>query len=111
VLASRVWQLYTPASMPNDVAPWIERMARVGYTAKGILYFTIGYLAATAALVGFFVALAALHHDPSQAGGVRQSLGALAQYGRWPFAAVSFGLIAYGVYELLNARYRSINLA
>jgi hypothetical protein len=34
----------------DDVAPWIERLARVGYTAKGILYITIGYLAAEAAL-------------------------------------------------------------
>ena len=35
---------------PNDLATWIERMARVGYTAKGILYITIGYLAARAGL-------------------------------------------------------------
>ena len=34
----------------DDVAPWIERLARVGYTAKGILYITIGYLAAKAGL-------------------------------------------------------------
>jgi hypothetical protein len=28
--------------------------------------------------------------------------------GRWPFLVIAFGLIAYGVYELLNARYRAI---
>jgi hypothetical protein len=30
--------------------------------------------------------------------------------GRWPFAAVALGLIAYGVYELVNARYRRIRV-
>jgi hypothetical protein len=31
--------------------------------------------------------------------------------GRWPFAAVAIGLAAYGVYELVNARYRTIHVA
>nr|MBA3556337.1 DUF1206 domain-containing protein [Gemmatimonadales bacterium] len=35
---------------PTDVAPWIERLARVGYAAKALLYATVGILAAQAAL-------------------------------------------------------------
>jgi hypothetical protein len=35
----------------------------------------------------------------------------LASIGRWPFVVVALGLIAYGVYELVNARYRRIKVA
>src|SRR5215210_6588585 len=38
----------TPVEM-RDVAPWVERLARVGYAAKALLYITIGILAAQAA--------------------------------------------------------------
>ena len=34
----------------RDVAPWIEILARIGYIAKAVLYGTIGFLAARAAL-------------------------------------------------------------
>jgi hypothetical protein len=44
-------------------------------------------------------------------GGIRESLNMLANLGRWPFAVVALGLIAYGVYELVNARYRRITVA
>jgi len=30
--------------------------------------------------------------------------------GQWPFAAIAVGLIAYGGYQLLNARYRRIRV-
>ena len=54
---------------------------------------------------------AAQRHDPTEVGGIRESLNMLANLGRWPFAVVSVGLIAYGVYELVNARYRRITVA
>jgi len=49
--------------------------------------------------------------DASEAGGVAQSLRTIAHTGRWPFVVVALGLIAYGVYELVNARYRNIRVA
>jgi hypothetical protein len=42
---------------------------------------------------------------------VRESLLALAGFGRWALGAVALGLIAYGVYQLVEARYRRIDLA
>ena len=33
----------------RDVAPWVERLARVGYVAKALLYITVGLVAAQAA--------------------------------------------------------------
>ena len=39
-------------TLPSEVAPWIERLARLGYAAKALLYGTIGLLAANAANAG-----------------------------------------------------------
>jgi hypothetical protein len=35
----------------------------------------------------------------------------LAETGRWAFVVVTLGLVAYGVYQLVNARYRNIRIA
>jgi hypothetical protein len=42
---------------------------------------------------------------------VRESLRTLAETGRWAFVVVALGLVAYGVYQLVNARYRNIRIA
>ena len=34
----------------REVAPWVEKAARIGYVAKALLYATVGILAAQAAL-------------------------------------------------------------
>jgi len=79
---------------------WVVGVSRFGIAARGVVF----------CLIGFFLARAAMRHDARQVGGVRESLGALADIGRWPFVVVALGLVAYGVYELVNARYRRINL-
>jgi hypothetical protein len=61
-------------------------------------------------LIGYFLARAAARHDATQAGGIRKSLGMIAGIGRWPFVVVALGLVAYGIYELVNARYRRIRV-
>jgi uncharacterized protein DUF1206 len=76
-------------------------VSRFGIAARGVVF----------CLIGFFLARAAAHHDAAQAGGVRESLGLLAGFGRWPFVVVALGLVAYGVYQLVNARYRRIRVA
>ena len=76
-------------------------VSRFGLAARGIVFCLIGYL----------LARAAAGHNAAEAGGVRRSLGLLADFGRWPFVVVALGLMAYGVYELLNARYRNIQVA
>jgi hypothetical protein len=80
---------------------WIIGVSRFGIGARGVVF----------ALIGFLLARAAARHSAAEAGGVRKSLGVLAELGRWPFVAVALGLIAYGVYELVNARYRDIKVA
>jgi hypothetical protein len=60
--------------------------------------------------IAWLVMRAAREHDSSEAGGVRDALGTLQDFGQWPFAAIAVGLIAYGGYQLLNARYRRIRV-
>jgi hypothetical protein len=79
---------------------WVVGVSRFGLAARGVVFCLIGYL----------LARAAQHHDPAQAGGVRKSLRMIALMGQWPLASIGLGLIAYGVYELLNARYRRIRV-
>jgi hypothetical protein len=79
---------------------WVVGVSRFGIGARGVVF----------CLTGFFLARAALWHDAAQAGGVRRSLGLVAAIGRWPFMVIALGLVAYGVYELVNARYRRIRV-
>jgi Domain of Unknown Function (DUF1206) len=80
---------------------WVIGLSRFGIAARGVVF----------GLVGVLLVRAALHQDPQQAGGIRDSLQMLAEMGRWPLAAAAFGLVAYAVYELLNARYRRFRIA
>jgi hypothetical protein len=61
-------------------------------------------------LVGFFLVRAAYQYDPSEAIGLDGALAKLAHqpYGRWLLAAAAVGLIAYGVFALIQARYRDV---
>lgn len=84
--------------IPEGALGVLVGVSRFGIAARGVVF----------CLIGFFLARAAAQHDAGEAGGVRESLGAVASWGRWPFVVVALGLVAYGVYELVNARYRRI---
>jgi hypothetical protein len=87
--------------LPAGTARWVVGVSRFGIAARGVVF----------CLIGYFLGRAAAQHDPSQAGGLKESLGAVADMGRWPLAVMGLGLVAYGVYELVNARYRRIQVA
>ena len=48
-------------------------------------------------------------HDASEAQGTSGALKEIASYSEWLFVLTAFGLIAYGVYQFINARYRVID--
>jgi hypothetical protein len=70
-------------------------ISRFGIGARGLVFFIIG---------GSLV-MAAVKHNPSQARGTSGALQALPDP---VLALVGIGLAAYGVYALVNARYRRI---
>ena len=66
------------------------------YAARCIVFLTVAWL----------LARSAFHHDPSQAGGLEQALDALrgpVEYG------VASGLLLFGIFSIVEARYRSIH--
>lgn len=73
---------------------WVERLARLGYTAKGIVYVIIGVLAVKAAV--------------GTGGKTTDAQGALGEIAAQPFgkfllALVAFGLIGYVVWRFVEA--------
>ena len=99
--ASKLGRQLELGALSAEMRPWVVRVSRFGIAARGVIF----------CLIGLFLARAAQRHDATQVGGIRESLNMLADLGRWPFAIVALGVIAYGVYELVNARYRRIKVA
>ena len=87
--------------MREETGGWIIVVSRFGIAARGLVFIAIALL----------LGRAAIKHDPGSAGGIADALSTLARLGRLPYAAVGAGLIAYGVYQVLNARYRRIEAA
>jgi hypothetical protein len=102
----RAWQVklgrhLALSRVSAGTASVLVAICRFGIGARGVVF----------GMIGFFLARAAARHDPEQAGGVRESLLTLAGIGRWALAAAGLGLVAYGVYQLVEARYRRIEVA
>jgi hypothetical protein len=75
---------------------WIELLGRIGYAARGVIFLTVGYL----------LARSAFDRSPAEAGGLKQALEALSSPLRYPVAA---GLMVFGFFSVIEARYRSIH--
>jgi len=75
-------------------------VGKFGIAARAVVFF----------IIGCFLILAAWHAHPGEARGLGGALHALAEqpYGWILLAIVALGLIAYGVYALVQARYRRI---
>jgi hypothetical protein len=73
---------------------------KLGLIARGIVFL----------FSGWFLIQAARRFDPGEARGLAGALESLAQqpYGAWLLGFVALGLIAFGAYSLLLARYRRI---
>jgi hypothetical protein len=75
-------------------------ISRFGIAARGIVFVTVAVL----------FGRAAMNRDASEAGGTGASMRELFAFGKWPFIAIAAGVAAYGIYELIEARYRRIRV-
>jgi hypothetical protein len=79
---------------------WAILAGRIGFAARGLVF----------GLIGLFLIQAALDREPGEARGLGGAMSALEQEpsGPWLLGAVAAGMILYGVYQLVEARYRRI---
>lgn len=86
--------------MGRHLQSWAVRLGVFGHAARGVVF----------AMVGFFLAKAAVEYDPDEAIGIDGALAKLAaeSYGTWLLSAVAVGLLAYGLFCLVQARYRDV---
>ena len=82
---------------------WATRSGRLGYAARGVVL----------GVIGVFLIQAALQIDPDQARGLGGALLTLAHgpFGPYILGAVALGLVAYGAFMFVVARYRRIEPA
>jgi hypothetical protein len=84
--------------MGSQVRKWGIYLGRFGYAAMGVVF----------CIVGLFLIIAAVKHDPNDAKGLDSALQVLLHqpFGPILLALVALGLFAYGVYSFVEARYR-----
>ncbi len=85
---------FTSSTNQNQTAKWIEAAARIGYAAKGVVYFLVGLLAVQAAL--------------NWGGKVTGTQGALIAVASQPFGkivlfGIAIGLVCYVAWHLIAA--------
>ncbi len=111
MMAVGVYQIYYALSekhrkkiqeskVDNGVKKTLLNTGKVGYIARGVVWLLIGYL----------FLKAALQSDSSEAGGSDSAFSFLEQeWGSWVLAVVALGLLCYGIFTLVRARYQPVN--
>lgn len=79
---------------------WAVRSGRLGMAARGVVFSIIGY----------YVVQAALTADPNDARGIDAVLSAMRDT-PWLLGVIGLGFLAYGLYNVIRARYRVIRPA
>lgn len=111
VIGTGLYQLYRAYSakfrealklheMNRDEITWATRAGRLGFAARGVVY----------SIIGTFLIISAVRANPNEAVGIGEALSKLAQqpYGPWLLGFVAVGLVAYGFFAIVLARYRRI---
>jgi len=98
----RAWSAQLDKQLDLDLRDAARRVviaiSRFGIAARAVVFVSIAVLFGRAALT----------HDANHAGGTGESMRELFAFGRWPFAMIAAGVAAYGIYQLIEARFRRI---
>jgi hypothetical protein len=80
---------------------WARGVSRFGVAARGVVF----------SLIGSFLIRAAYDFNPHEAKGLGGTLRTLAAepYGAWLLGIAALGLVAYGLYDFVLARFRHIH--
>jgi hypothetical protein len=91
------------ASLSREAGSWLVKVCRFGIGARGVVF----------GICGWYLVRAGIAHDATAAADTGEALGAIGRqpFGEWLLATVAVGLIAYGAYEVVQARYRVIRPA
>ena len=105
---AQIWEAYTrkferkltAGEMDEQERRLAVRTGQIGLASRGVAFL----------ITGWFLVQAALTYDPSRVRGLGGALDTLARqpYGPWLLGLVALGLIAFGAYSFLEARYRRI---
>jgi hypothetical protein len=111
VVGAGVWNAYRAVTrqflddmktrkMSKNEERWYTAVGVFGHLARAVVF----------ALVGIFLIRAAYQYDPDEAIGLDGALAKLAGEPAGPFllGAVAFGLLAYGLFCFVQARYREV---
>ena len=88
--------------IPHDKNLWAKPLCRFGLVSRGIVWCIIGWFCITSALA-------------AKSGDIKGIVDALellrgTSHGIWLFGIVAAGLFAFGVYSVLEAIYRRIDM-
>lgn len=91
------------ASLSREAGSWVIKACRFGIAARGVVF----------GICGWYLVRAGIAHDATAAADTGEALRAIEQqpFGKWLLAVVAVGLVAYGAYEIVQARYRVIRPA
>lgn len=91
------YRKYVQDGLRHDAAGWISKVGVAGYAARGVVWLIVAWL--------FFKA--ARQHNANAAGGTNDAFGWLQQsYGSVLLAVIAGGLVCYGIFMFIRARYQ-----
>ena len=86
--------------LSREAGSWLIKVSRFGLGARGVVF----------GVIGTYLVRAGIAHNANKAADTGEALNAIGQQplGNWLLAIVAIGLISYGAYDVVQARYRVI---
>jgi hypothetical protein len=100
--SQRFMEKMKTAEMEPEERKVATRTGQFGLMSRGVVFLVVGVL----------LIVAAVQQQPGEARGLEGALDALARqpFGPWLLGLIALGLVAFGAYSILEARYRRIVL-